>query len=129
MAASGLGGDLFSDVNNYVQLAKDFYSQIGESNDFERDLGKYLLDGYMVSSPNGIIFGKPVRRDGGPADAQWWDDEENCDAWFVKFAAGEGMIREFIEAMPYQLPFIGWMRATKSKAVRYWNLKQILRRK
>ena len=116
-------------MNTLIEEAKGFYAKLGNPLWFEKDLGNYLLDGYIHSTPTSLILGKPVRRDGGDPDNQWWDDEKQCDAWFVKFAAGEGMIREFIRSMPYQLPFIGWMRATKSKPVKYWNLKQILRRK
>ena len=109
--------------------AKRFYSKIGDSSDFERDLGAYLRDGYVYASPKCIIFGKPVRRDEGPPCDQWWDDERQCDAWYVKFAAGEGMFGEFKRVIPFELPWIGWMRALKNKPVMYWPLEKILRRK
>ena len=115
-------------MNTYLTEAKKFYSKIGESNDFERDLGTYLRDGYVSASPKHILLSKPVRRDGGDPDSQWWDDEGQCDAWFVKFAAGDGQFGEFLKAMPYDLPFIGWMRALKRKPVMYWPTKQIFRR-
>jgi len=115
-------------VNTYLTEAKEFYSKIGDSDNFERDLGTYLRDGYVFASPKCVILGKPVCRDGGDPDSQWWEDESQCDAWFVKFAAGEGMFSEFKRAMPFKLPFIGWMRALKQKPVMYWPTKQILRR-
>ena len=128
MEANCLGRNLFRDMNTHLLAAKKFYSKIGDADDFERDLGTYLRDGYVFASPQCVILGKPVRRDGGSPDSQWWDDEKQCDAWFVKFAAGEGMFSEFKRAMPFELPFIGWMRALKQKPVMYWRLDQILRR-
>ena len=115
-------------MNTYLSEAKRFYSKIGDADNFERDLGTYLRDGYVFGSPRYILLGKPVRRDGGDPDSQWWDDEKQCDAWFVKFAAGEGMFGEFKRSIPFELPFIGWMRALKQKPVMYWPTKQILRR-
>ena len=114
--------------NTYLIDAKKFYSKIGDPNDFERDLGTYLRDGYVYASPKCIILGTPVRRDGGTPDTQWWDDEKQCDALFVKFAAGHEMIPEFIKAMPFKLPYVGWMRALKNKPVMYWRMEQFLRR-
>ena len=116
-------------MNTYLSEAKEFYGALSDADDFERDLATYLQAGYVVSSPNSIIFGKPVRKDGGDPVTQWWDDESQCDAWFVKFACGDGMYSKFIEAMPFKLPYIGWVRERKNKPVRYWRCEQILRRK
>lgn len=128
MEAHCLGSNLFSDVNTYLRDAKGFYSQIGDPDDFERDVGTYLRDGHVAASPNWIIMGKAVRRDGGDPDLQWWDDVRCCDAWFVKFAAGEGTFAEWVKSIPYKLPFIGWRRALKDKPVRYWEWNKVTRR-
>ncbi len=52
-------------MNTYLSDAKEFYGALSDADDFERDLGTYLQAGYVISSPNSIVFGKPVRRDGG----------------------------------------------------------------
>jgi len=116
-------------MNTYLIDSKKFYGSFGEANDFERDLGAYLREGYVHSSPNKIMLFKPVRMDAGNPIKQWWDDESQCDAWFVKFACGKRKISDFINAMPYELPFVGWMRAMKNKPVMYWRTEQILRRR
>ena len=107
--------------------AFEFYEEIGDPLGFERDLARYLLDGYVISSPRGIVLTKPVRRDGGSPDKQW--DVQAPDAWFVKFACGDVGISKFIEERPFDLPFVGWMRALKERPVRWWALSQLLRRK
>lgn len=109
--------------------AKRFYRQIGDPDDFERDLGIYLASGYVFSSPGCIIFGKPVLRAGDDPDSQWSKDPSECDAWYVKFACGKGMFSEFQRAIPFELPWVGWMRALKNKPVMWWRMDQILRRK
>jgi hypothetical protein len=116
-------------MNVWLQEAKEFYAKLGEAHDFERDLGEYLRDGYVWSTPNGIIFGKPVRRDGGSPDQQWYDNPEECDAWFVKFASGDCGIKHFVNAMPFFLPFTGWMRVLKNKPITWWDTKKLFRRK
>jgi hypothetical protein len=116
-------------VNTYIEEAKSFYAKLGDANNFERDLAAYLAAGYVISSPKGIVLTKPVKIAAGPPDGQWWDSEWGCDAWFVKFASGDCGISNFIKSMPYELPFVGWMRALKKKPIRWWGLEQILRRK
>ena len=113
----------------HLAESKSFYSKIDDKNGFERDLITYLQAGYVYASPKCIILGKPVRRDGGSPDSQWWVDEKQCDAWFVKFASGSDQFLEFINAMPFKLPYVGWMRELKNKTVKYWRLGQVTRRR
>lgn len=108
--------------------SKKFYSKLDDPDGFERDLISYLQSGYIYASPKCVILGKPVRRDGGSPDSQWWSDASKCDAWFVKFASGGDQISEFINAMPFQLPYVGWMRELKNRPVKYWRLGQVIRR-
>ena len=130
MEENCLGSNGKRDVmNTWLQEAKEFYATLGEEDDFERDLAAYLKDGYVISSPNGIVFGKPVRRDGGSPDQQWYDNERECDAWFVKFACGDCGIKRFVDSMPFQLPFTGWMRVLKNKPIQWWDTKKLFRRK
>lgn len=129
METNCLGRNLFSDMRNtYIDDVRKFYAKIGDVENFERDLATYLLNGYVLATPRWIILGKPVRRDGGNPNAQWWDDETCCDAWYVKFAAGEGTFGEWVKAIPFKLPFIGWMRALKNKPVKFWDWRQVTRR-
>ena len=110
---------------NILKEVKEFYDKI-ECDAFA-DITQYLQMGYLFSSPKYIIFGKPVRRDGGDPNEQW--NPVAPDAWYVRCAGGENSISEFIEAMPFPLPYIGWQRQLKNKQVRFFELEKILRRK
>ena len=95
---------------------------------FDRDVAAYACHGgYVYIAPDHLIIGKPVRRDGGDPAAQWHVEEP--DAWFVKFAAGDGRVRKFMELMPFPLPWVGWARETKKRSVNWFSLAAILRRK
>ena len=114
-------------MNTLIEEAKGFYAKLGNPLWFEKDLGNYLLDGYIHSTPTSLILGKPARRDGGDPVDQWRVDEP--DAWFVQFAVGDGSISHFINLMPFQLPYVGWARELKKRPVKWWATETILRRK
>ena len=95
---------------------------------WEDDIARYAhLGGYVYIAPDCIILGKPVRRDMGIPEGQW--NVEDPDAWFVKYAGGRGYVSKFIDLIPFPLPFVGWGRETKGKAVKWFDFHKILRRK
>ena len=122
MESSGIGSN-DKHVNVLVK-ALELYEKIGT--DLFKDIAVYMDRGYVFKTPHSLIFGKPVRRDQGNPDAQW--DVKDPDAWYVRTAVGEGAIKEFIERMPYPLPWIGWMRSVKNKPVKYFSCEQVRRR-
>lgn len=95
--------------------------------DMFKDISSYMASGYVYASPEMFIMGKPVRRDGGDPDKQV--DVIAPDAWYVKLAIGESRITDFINLMPYPLPWVGWRRELKNKPIRWWSLDKINRRK
>jgi hypothetical protein len=103
--------------NLYKSLEQDMYA----------DIAQYMQHEYVVKTPQSLIIGKAVRRDGGCPVKQW--QVTAPDAWFVKTAVGIDHIKHFINCMPYPLPYVGWMRETKNRPVRWFKLEQILRRK
>ena len=117
-------GDL-RDVKAF-QDGLDFYAQIG--GDLLADIAAYAtLGGYVFVTPQSLMFGKAVRKDGGNPDDQW--NVVGPDAWYVRFAAGEGSVSDFIEKIPYPLPFVGWARRLKDKPVKFFKYDTIQRRK
>lgn len=103
----------------------EFYDALGY--DLMTDIAAYsTMGGYVFITPRTLMFGKPVRRDGGIPDDQWGVTAP--DAWYVRFAVGRNAITESIKRIPYQLPFVGWSRAHKDKPVRWFELKRLLRR-
>jgi hypothetical protein len=74
---------------------------------FEQDLGYYLMNGYVFSTPDRFLMAKPVRKSFGEKD--WHPD--NPDAWYVHYASGKKSLQWFIEQAPFYLPFIAWKRS------------------
>jgi hypothetical protein len=89
---------------NPIEEAKDYYKSKGWS--FEQDLGFYLCQGYVFSTPDRLLLAKPVRKDVGESD--WHPEHPDC--WYVHYAAGKDALSWFVSKAPYYLPFLGWMR-------------------
>jgi len=98
----------------------------GLEQDMFKDIAVYLEHEYVVKTPNSLIMGKAVSKDGGDPDDQW--NVTAPDAWYVRTAVGEDHISHFIKCMPYPLPWIGWKREIKNKPIKWFKLEQILRR-
>ena len=110
-------------VNVLAQSLK-LYEKIGT--DLFKDVAVYLAHGYVFKTPHSLLLGKAVRTDGGNPDAQW--DVENPNAWYVRTAVGDGAVKEFINSIPYALPWVGWMRHVKDKPVMWFPIDQVMRR-
>jgi hypothetical protein len=52
---------------------------------------------------------------------------ENPNAWYVHMAIGK--VKDLIRQAPYNLPYVGWMRATKDHPIRWYDFSRIQRRK
>jgi hypothetical protein len=109
---------------NVLEQSLKLYEKIGT--DLFKDIAVYLANGYVFKTPNSLLLGKAVRTDGGNPDAQW--NVKNPDAWYVRTAVGDGAVKEFIDRIPYPLPWVGWMRHVKNKPVKYFSYDQIRRR-
>ena len=112
-------------TTDIVTQAKDFYSnELGIN--FTDDAFTYLIGGYFYKTPTGLIFGKPIRRDGGTPDEQW--NVENPDTWYVKFAIGDCGIGWFVNLLPYPLKWVAWQRCLKTDQVKWFDCKKIFNR-
>ena len=109
---------------NVLEQSLKLYEKIGT--DLFKDIAVYLANGYVFKTPNSLLLGKAVRTDGGNPDAQW--NVNNPDAWYVRTAVGDGAVKEFIDRIPYPLPWVGWMRHVKNKPVKYFSYDQVRRR-
>jgi len=108
-----------------LKEAEELYSKLGQ-NMFE-DIAKYIAHGYVFKSPEYLLLGKPVRIELEEHEDQWC--VAGANAWFVKTAVGHGCIEEFINHIPYPLPYVGWARELKNKKIKWYKLDQILRRR
>lgn len=112
---------------NILEQAKEFYDQI--DGDLFRDISMYGSGfGYVFITPKSLLLGKAVRTDSKyHPNSQWKVVAPN--AWYVKVAIGDNCIQQFIENIPYPLPYVGWMREMKNKPIKWWNYERIKRRK
>lgn len=110
---------------NAFGKAAYYHNKVGI--DIGQDIAAYSNHGgYVFLAPDYVMWVKAVRRNGGDPDTQW--NVTNPDAWYVRFALGEGCVGKFIGMMPYPLPYTGWKRRLKGKPIRYFQTEQLLRR-
>ena len=111
---------------NILEKAKNFYETT--KGDMFRDLSAYAAYGYVFITPQTMLLGKAVK-----SDSDKHPDEQlgvvAPDAWYVKTAIGEDAIPQFINSIPYPLPFVGWMRQLKQKPIKWYDFNRINRRK
>jgi hypothetical protein len=115
---------LLNQVNIFEQ-AEQCYKQVGL--DIHLDIANYAMhEGYVFLTPDFMLWGKPVRRDGGLPHAQWKVAEP--DAFYVRFAVGKGCLDKFLSLTSLcRLPYIGWSRYLKNKPLRYYKTEHLLR--
>jgi hypothetical protein len=106
-----------------VQIAAKVY--LGEkcARSFEDDLLLHLLHGYVFSTPEMFMMGRPVRRDGtyeNITDPTY--KFADPDSWLVYLASGDLQI--FFKHEPYPLPYIGFER---ENSLRFYSRERIKR--
>ena len=98
------------------------YTQEPCANTFEHDLYWHLQNGYVFSTPDYFIMGRPV--DVSAPDSMQLDPSVKFNApngWLVWLAAGE--IACFNDIAPYRLPFIGFQRRNR---LRWYKAEKLL---
>jgi hypothetical protein len=75
---------------------------------FREELEAHLWHGFVFSTPEAFLMGRPVPKGAQIFDVwQTWSAAE-CNAWFIWLAVGTaGRLLSF---MPYELPWLGWVR-------------------
>ena len=96
-----------------IESAAEVYEREACARPFKQDLALHLLNGYVISTPDLFLMGRPVKHD-APRE-QILDPAfifNEPDAWLVWLGAARdrGGIRGFFKHEPYPLPFIGWER-------------------
>lgn len=88
---------------------------------FAMDLDLHLQCGYVFSTPEVFVMGRPVRK--GAEYVQLTDPAfifDRVDCWWVYLAAGD--LGQMMRFLPYELPWFGWERDNKP---RYWRAERI----
>ena len=107
-----------------LKKAHLMYNKLGT--DMFRDIAMYMEHGYVLKTPTSFLLGKAVNIDDGNPVNQW--NVKNPNAWFVQTAVGENHIKDFINFIPYPLPYVGWKRDIKNRGVKYFKYDSIIRR-
>lgn len=77
---------------------------------FETDLFLHLAYGYVFSTPEAFVMGRPVRRDANINEIKNPAVEfNNPDAWWIYLASGNYLDLLF-RFEPFPLPWYGWER-------------------
>jgi|GEM_PF-1336530 len=86
--------------------------------DWLEALEAHLLHGFVFSTPEAFLMGRPVPRAAEIRDPwQTWPRAE-CDAWFVWVGVGRAV--GLLSLMPYPLPWIGWHRVGRGWSENHW---------
>lgn len=109
---------------NILIRAKKLYDQCGI--EMNADIAAYMAHGYVFITPNSFLLGKAVDSTSNLHPKDQWD-VKNPNAWYVHMAVGG--VKEFINKIPYPLPFVGWMRVAKNQSIRWYDFTRIIRRK
>ena len=89
--------------------ARAVYARETCARTFDEDLRLHLKFGYVFSTPDLFVMGRPVRKDAGYdqiTDPRVQFSEP--DTWWVYLASGD--IKNLCSLLPYPLSSIGWER-------------------
>jgi hypothetical protein len=94
---------------------------------FREELEAHLLHGFVFSTPDVFLMGRPVPRSADVSDVwEYWPAAE-CDAWFVWLAVGR--VGRLFSLMPWPLPWLGWVRQGRGwDDVHWWPTKRFAAR-
>lgn len=105
-----------------AELAASFYAD-GARGSFRDDLEAHLLNGYVFSTPEFFVMGRPVERAAPEIfilDPWHVFRPADCDAWLIYLAAGDW--RKAMAMLPYPLHWIGWERGGRGRGLRWYSL-------
>jgi hypothetical protein len=85
---------------------------------FREVLEAHLFQGHVMSGPERFVLGRQVCRDWSEERLRdFWEVDEQGDAWFVWLWAGE--VRNWLEVVPWRLPWIGFHRGERLRWHRF----------
>jgi hypothetical protein len=87
------------------------YAQGGDPEGLSADIEYYQRFGWAFICESFILLGERIGQ-----------------GWYVRLAAGRGSIKDFVELMPYPLPWIAWQRPGRGRAIAKWHLAETVKR-
>lgn len=108
-----------------AQLVYELYTP-DNPRTFQQDLQMHLAHGYVFSTPEEFLMGRPVVSAADPADIRNPDiifDAEDCDCWHIHAYATRnswpkkcrGLVEKVLRWMPYHLPLVSWDRKRRDE--------------
>ena len=92
---------------------------------FAQDLDLHLRYGFVFSTPEFFVMGRPVRKDAierDLVDPGVLFKKSDCDAWMLYLVAGD--MAKIVSVMPYPLP---WIILERKNEVRIYPLPEMVR--
>lgn len=105
-----------------VQLYKDH----PQEEPFEYYLLWHMRNGFVFSTPDFFIMGRPVSRLAFDPNKLEFFPRETCDAWFIHVMAGD--MAKAWSILPWELPYLLWERLERGKLVcREYRIEDVRR--
>lgn len=108
-------------IINPIAKARAVYDREACARSFEEDLEAHLLHGWVISTPDMFIMGRPVLKT-APAHIldPWWPFGDEADCWHVWLAAGD--LRAMWAHLPFPLP---WISFERDNALRFYKFESL----
>jgi hypothetical protein len=110
-----------------IERARKVYDTERCARTFGEDINLYLQNGFVFSTPDYFIMGRPVDHEQCyemVTNPEFVFPREVQDCWLVALAAGDDAFAQFFRLEPYPLPYIAFERDNK---LRVYRSGQILR--
>jgi hypothetical protein len=87
--------------------------------DFREEMEAFLLNGFVFSTPEAFLMGRPVPKGFELLDI-WHEFPAGAElnAWLVW--SGVGNAGRLLSMMPFTLPFVGWVRQGRGWSEIHW---------
>lgn len=87
------------------------------------DMEMFILNGYVLATPEYIIMGKAIKKGADWSlinDPTYVFPRHEQDCWFVSAFAGK--LSHWLDFLPYELNWLAWQR--RGSCLRYWTLNR-----
>jgi hypothetical protein len=106
-----------------IELAAAVYQQEDCARSFREDLEAHLLNGFVYSTPDAFLMGRPVRRDANPEDiVNPWVNFTDPDCWHCYLFSGS--LHHTMSMPPFKLPWVSYERKNRLRFYRWSDIER-----
>lgn len=107
------------------ELAREVYRHEASARTFEEDVALHFRFGYVFSTPDAFIMGRPIQHDAPHEEIILpWVTFPDPDCWLVWLAAGPKALEIFLRHEPFPCPYFAWERDNR---LRFYTRSQLIR--